>query len=107
MEAATTNKNGGTTCAGADGAGGAMRKLASVCAVILGVLIGLPGCTKETTEERAREIVLRLTADPISTLSGEIKISVCYGTAVSHDSVTLDKLIKAADEALYQQKRMK
>jgi two-component system cell cycle response regulator len=70
-------------------------------------LIGLPGCDKETTEKRAQDIVARLTADPISTSNGEIKISISYGTAVNSDPVTLDNLIGMADKALYQQKRKK
>jgi two-component system cell cycle response regulator len=67
-------------------------------------LIGLPGCDEETTEKRAQEIVARLTADPISTSSGEIEISISYGTAVNSDPVSLDLLIEAADQALYRQK---
>jgi two-component system cell cycle response regulator len=67
-------------------------------------LIGLPGCSKETTEKRAQEIVSRLTADPISTSNGEIKISVSYGTAVNSEPLGLDRLISLADQALYRQK---
>jgi two-component system cell cycle response regulator len=70
-------------------------------------LIGLPGCDKETTEKRAQDIVARLTADPISTSSGAIKISISYGTAVNSDPMSLDSLIGLADKALYQQKRKK
>jgi two-component system, cell cycle response regulator len=70
-------------------------------------LIGLPGCDRETTEKRAQDIVARLTADPISTSSGEIRISISYGTAVNSNPVTLDNLIGMADKALYQQKRKK
>ena len=70
-------------------------------------LIGLPGCDKETTEKRAQDIVARLTADPISTSSGEIRISICYGTAANSDPMSLDNLIEMADKALYQQKRKK
>ena len=64
-------------------------------------LIGLPGCDKETTEKRAHEVVARLTADPISTSSGEIRIKISYGTAVNSDPVSLDNLIEMADKALY------
>jgi diguanylate cyclase (GGDEF)-like protein len=67
-------------------------------------LIGLPGCTEETTEKRAQEIAERLMADPIATSDGEIKISISYGTAVNSDPVTLDRLIGLADRALYRQK---
>jgi two-component system, cell cycle response regulator len=68
-------------------------------------LIGLPGCSKETTEKRAQEIASRLTADPISTSNGEIKISISYGTAVNSDPISLDRLIGLADKALYGQKQ--
>jgi two-component system cell cycle response regulator len=68
-------------------------------------LIGLPGCSKATTDKRAQEIVSRLTADPISTSNGEIKISISYGTAVNSDPISLDKMIGLADEALYGQKQ--
>jgi diguanylate cyclase len=70
-------------------------------------LIGLPGCSKETTEERAREIAERLMADPISTSDGSIKISISYGTAVNTDPVSLDRLIGLADRALYRQKEIR
>jgi two-component system cell cycle response regulator len=70
-------------------------------------LIGLPGCDKETTEKRAQDIIARLTADPISTTVGEIRISISYGTAVNTNPVTLDSLIGMADKALYRQKRRK
>jgi two-component system chemotaxis response regulator CheY len=70
-------------------------------------LIGLPGCDRETTEKRAHDIVARLTANPISTHSGDIRISICYGTAVNTDPVNLDSLIDMADKALYRQKRMR
>lgn len=70
-------------------------------------LIGLPGCDRETTEKRALDIVARVTTDPISTYSGDIHISICYGTAVNTDPVSLDSLIDMADKALYQQKRVK
>jgi two-component system, cell cycle response regulator len=70
-------------------------------------LIGLPGCTNETTEKRAQEIAERLMADPISTSDGEIRISISYGTAVNSDAVTLDGLIGLADRALYQQKELR
>jgi two-component system, cell cycle response regulator len=70
-------------------------------------LIGLPGCDRETTEKRAQDIEARLTADPISTSAGEIRISVCYGTAVNSDLTSLDSLIEMADKALYRQKRMR
>jgi two-component system chemotaxis response regulator CheY len=70
-------------------------------------LIGLPGCDKETTEKRAQDIIARLTADPVSTSNGAIKISISYGTAVNSDPVSLDSLIELADRALYQQKRKK
>jgi two-component system, cell cycle response regulator len=69
-------------------------------------LIGLPGCDRETTEKRAQDIEARLTADPISTTSGEIRISVCYGTAANSDPISLDSLIEMADKALYRQKRI-
>jgi two-component system, cell cycle response regulator len=68
-------------------------------------LIGLPGCDKETTEKRAQDIGARLTADPISTTAGDIRISICYGTAVNSDPASLDSLIEMADQALYRQKR--
>jgi two-component system cell cycle response regulator len=68
-------------------------------------LIGLPGCTKETTDKRAQEIANRLMADPISTSDGEIKISISYGTAVNSDPISLDRLIGLADQALYRQKQ--
>jgi diguanylate cyclase (GGDEF)-like protein len=67
-------------------------------------LIGLPGCDRETTERRAQEIAERLMADPVSTSSGEIRISISYGTAVNSDPVSLDSLIGLADRALYRQK---
>jgi len=70
-------------------------------------LIGLPGCNKETTDKRAQEMAARLTADPISTSKGEIKISISYGTAVNSDPVSLDSLISMADQALYRQKQKK
>lgn len=70
-------------------------------------LIGLPGCDKETTEKRAQDIIARLTADPISTPTGEIRISISYGTAANSNPMTLDGLIGVADKALYQQKRKK
>ena len=68
-------------------------------------LIGLPGCNKETTEKRAQEIAARLTADPISTSDGKIRISISYGTAVNSDPITLDRLIGMADQALYRAKQ--
>jgi two-component system chemotaxis response regulator CheY len=70
-------------------------------------LIGLPGCNRETTQKRAQEIVARLTADPISTTGGEIKISVSFGIAADSDPVKLDYLIGIADEALYRYKNEK
>ena len=70
-------------------------------------LIGLPGCDKETTEKRAKDIAARLTADPIATSGGEIRISICYGTAVHSDPVSLDSLIEIADKALYEQKNLR
>ena len=70
-------------------------------------LIGLPGCDRETTEKRAQDIVARLTADPIATSNGDISVSICYGTAVNTDPVSLDNLIDMADKALYRQKRSK
>lgn len=70
-------------------------------------LIGLPGCTEDTTEKRAQEIAERLTADPISTSDGEIKISISYGTAVNMGSASLDRLIGLADRALYHQKEIR
>jgi two-component system, cell cycle response regulator len=70
-------------------------------------LIGLPGCNRETTQKRAQEIIARLIADPISTICGDIKISVSYGIAVDSDPVRLDFLIGIADEALYRQKNEK
>jgi two-component system, cell cycle response regulator len=70
-------------------------------------LIGLPGCDQDTTEKRAQDIVARLTADPVSTGKGDISISICYGTAVDADSVSLDNLIDRADKALYRQKRLR
>jgi len=70
-------------------------------------LIGLPGCDEETTQTRAQEIVDRLTADPISTSSGEIEISISYGTATNSDPASLDHLIGRADQALYRQKQGK
>lgn len=68
-------------------------------------LIGLPGCDRETTDRRAREIVARLAEDPIATTSGEIRIQVSYGIAVHSDPVSLDLLLETADRALYRQKR--
>jgi two-component system, cell cycle response regulator len=68
-------------------------------------LIGLPGCDKKTTEKRAQDIAARLMADPISTTAGDIKISICYGTAANSDPASLDSLIEMADKALYRQKR--
>lgn len=70
-------------------------------------LIGLPGCTKDTTDKRAQEIAERLMSDPISTSDGEIKISISYGTAVNSDPVSLDRLIGLADRALYRQKAIR
>jgi diguanylate cyclase (GGDEF)-like protein len=70
-------------------------------------LIGLPGCTEETTEKRAQDIAERLTSDPISTSDGDIKISISYGTAVNSDPVSLDSLIALADRALYRQKELR
>jgi len=70
-------------------------------------LIGLPGCTRETTEKRAQEIADRLMADPISTSDGEIRILISYGTAVNTDPVSLDSLIGMADRALYRQKQVR
>ncbi len=70
-------------------------------------LIGLPGCDQETTEKRAQDIVARLTANPISTSNGAVKISISYGIAVNSDPMSLDGLIAVADKALYQQKRKK
>lgn len=70
-------------------------------------LIGLPGCDKETTEKRAKDIAARLTADPIATSGGEIRISICYGTAAHSDPVSLDNLIEIADKALYEQKNLR
>ena len=70
-------------------------------------LIGLPGCTEETTEKRAQDIAERLTSDPISTSDGEIKISISYGTAVNSDPMSLDSLIALADRALYRQKELR
>ncbi|MGD0102264.1 MAG: diguanylate cyclase [Acidobacteriota bacterium] len=70
-------------------------------------LIGLPGCTEETTEKRAQDIAERLTFDPISTSDGDIKISISYGTAVNSDPVSLDSLIALADRALYRQKELR
>jgi two-component system, cell cycle response regulator len=70
-------------------------------------LIGLPGCNHETTQKRAQEIVDRLTADPVSTSGGEIKMSVSYGTAVHSDHVSLEYLIGIADAAMYRQKNGK
>jgi two-component system, cell cycle response regulator len=67
-------------------------------------LIGLPGCDRETTEKRAEDIAARLIADPIATSVGKIKISICYGTAVNEDPMSLDNLIEIADKALYEQK---
>lgn len=67
-------------------------------------LIGLPGCNGDTTGKRARDIAARLTADPISTSAGEIRITICYGTAANTDSSSLDSLIETADRALYEQK---
>ena len=70
-------------------------------------LIGLPGCDKETTEKRAIDIVARLTADPIATSGGEIRISICYGTAAHSNPASLDNLIEIADKALYEQKNLR
>jgi two-component system, cell cycle response regulator len=70
-------------------------------------LIGLPGCTKETTEIRAQEIAERLMSDPIATSGGKITISISYGVAVNSDPVSLDRLIGLADRALYRQKSRK
>jgi two-component system, cell cycle response regulator len=70
-------------------------------------LIGLPGCDTETAEKRAREIMMRLTADPLSTSSGLIRISISYGIAASVDCISLDRLIEIADQALYRQKQAK
>jgi two-component system, cell cycle response regulator len=70
-------------------------------------LIGLPGCDKETADKRAAEIADRLMADPISTSDGEIRISISYGTAVSLDPGSLDRLISLADRALYRQKAIR
>ncbi len=70
-------------------------------------LIGLPGCTKETTEKRAKEIADRLMADPIATSDGDITLSISYGTAVSSGPVSLDRLIGLADRALYRQKALR
>jgi two-component system, cell cycle response regulator len=70
-------------------------------------LIGLPGCSKETTEKRAQEIADRLMTDPIATSVGEINISISYGTPVNSDPISLDGLIAKADEALYRQKQRK
>ncbi len=70
-------------------------------------LIGLPGCDKETTEKRAKDIAARLTADPVATSGGEIRISICYGTAAHSDPVSLDNLIEIADKALYEQKNLR
>lgn len=70
-------------------------------------LIGLPGCSKETTDKRAQEIAERLMADPISTSDGEIRISISYGTAVNSDPISLDRLIGLADRALYRQKEVR
>ncbi|HTY62238.1 MAG TPA: diguanylate cyclase [Acidobacteriota bacterium] len=67
-------------------------------------LVGLPGCDSITTEKRAIGIAARLTADPISTTAGEIRISICYGTAANEDLANLDSLIEIADKALYEQK---
>ena len=68
-------------------------------------LVGLPGCDAKTTEKRAKDIAARLTADPIATSAGEIRISVCYGTAVNSNPMSLDSLIEKADKALYEQKK--
>lgn len=68
-------------------------------------LIGLPGCTSETTAKRAEEIASRLMADPISTSDGEISISISYGTAVNDDPISLERLIGLADQNLYRQKQ--
>jgi diguanylate cyclase (GGDEF)-like protein len=70
-------------------------------------LIGLQGCDKETTEKRAKDISARLTADPIATSAGEIRISICYGTAANEDPSTLDSLIEIADKGLYEQKSLR
>jgi two-component system, cell cycle response regulator len=70
-------------------------------------LIGLPGCNRETTEKRARDLSARLTADPVATSAGEIRISICYGTAANTDPSSLDSLIEIADKALYEQKNLR
>jgi two-component system, cell cycle response regulator len=70
-------------------------------------LIGLPGCDQETTEKRAKDIAARLTADPIATSGGEIRISICYGTAAHSDPMSLDNLIAIADKTLYEQKSLR
>lgn len=70
-------------------------------------LIGLPGCTSETTAKRAEEIASRLMADPISTSDGEISISISYGTAVNDNPVSLERLIGLADQDLYRQKQLR
>jgi two-component system cell cycle response regulator len=70
-------------------------------------LIGLPGCNKETAKRRAQDIAARLTANPILTSGGEIRISICYGTAANSSSSNLDHLIEEADKELYLQKDLK
>jgi len=70
-------------------------------------LIGLPGCDEKTTQIRAREVIGRLTADPISTSGGEIRISISYGDATNLDPASLDHLIERADRALYKCKQEK
>ena len=70
-------------------------------------LIGLPGCDRDTTEKRAKDIAARLTADPIATSGGEIRISICYGTAANANPMSLDNLIEIADKALYEQKNIR
>ena len=70
-------------------------------------LIGLPGCSRETVESRAQEIVSRICNDPVATTAGEIRISASYGTAVHATPVSLDYLIGLADRKLYRQKQSK
>jgi diguanylate cyclase (GGDEF)-like protein len=67
-------------------------------------LMVIPGCDLEITTRRANQIRERIERTPIPTKAGDTHVTISMGVTIAESSSDAEKLVKAADVAMYQAK---
>lgn len=99
-----TTKNGGAAGTGGDAMGVSMRKLASVCAVVLGVLIGLPGCGSDAGDRLVLSFE-RFTGAEITQADAvfdtHAEVDICGFVCIQQDQINAEEFTQTTVGAVF------